>query len=74
MHKYKVKIRQSYGPLSESDLLIEGNEYYFAPTFTIAGGHALGEVMMAACDLSYPHTAPKCLALGDLELIDNEQE
>lgn len=69
MFKYRVKIRKSFGELSEGAKLIDGKEYYFKTSAYIRGGHADGEIMMIPYDESYPKEGPEYLALGDLEII-----
>lgn len=70
MYKYKVKIRKSFGEISEEAKLVDNKEFYFIVSSYIIGGHADGEVKMVPVDDSYPDYGPRYLALGDLELID----
>lgn len=70
MFKYKVKIRKSYGEISEAAKIVDGKIYYFTARHYIQGGHADGEVKMIPVDAIYPPDGPEYLALGDLEFID----
>lgn len=67
--KYLVKIRKSFGEISDDAKLVDGKIYNFIPFWYIDGGNVSGEVKMSPCDDSYPENGPEFLALGDLEFV-----
>lgn len=71
MFSYKVTIRKSFGEIPENVRAIDGKVFVFMSSGYIVGGHADGEVRMVPVDKNYPTDAPKFLALGDLERIDD---